>query len=144
MPSSGSIIEVADGSGGFLRARLETHPQREWQWEAQDRDVPADTFDGRRVTFSYDPVIEQLTAAAETIGTAPSFESVWLYPGQSAQQGCSHEAGARCKKTAPTPSVRLGAVRCDVGSTAIVHEALLRAAARGHEELELFGSGDMP
>lgn len=84
--SSGSIIEVADGSGGFLRARLETHPQREWQWEAQDRDVPADTFDGRRVTFSYDPVIEQLTAAAETIGTAPSFESVWLYPGQSSQQ----------------------------------------------------------
>lgn len=84
--SAGSIIEVADGSGGFLRARLETHPHREWQWEAQDRGVPADTFDGRRVTFSYDPVIEQLTAAAETIGTTPSFESVWLYPGRSSEQ----------------------------------------------------------
>lgn len=84
--SAGSYIDVADNQGGKFRARLETRPQREWQWERTALEHAPATFDGHQVTFSYDQVTEELTAAAQGIGTTPDFESVWLYPGHSDQQ----------------------------------------------------------
>ncbi|SMG05833.1 hypothetical protein SAMN06295981_0072 [Corynebacterium pollutisoli] len=84
--SAGTLIDVADNAGGKFRARLETHPRREWQWERESLEHDLDTFDGRRVTFAYDRAVEELTAAARSIGTTPDFETVWIYPGHSALQ----------------------------------------------------------
>jgi len=84
--SAGAYVDVADNEGGKFRARLETHPRREWQWEREPVEHEPHTFDAHRVTFSYDPVIEELTTAAQGVGTTPDFESVWIYPGLSDMQ----------------------------------------------------------
>lgn len=77
---AGSRLQVIDGAVQF-EARLATHPQREWQWEATPLEPTVETFNGHEVTFSFDPVIDELGRQAEGIGITPAYETVWIDPG---------------------------------------------------------------
>lgn len=83
--AGGSLIEVVEGDSVY-RARLETYPEREWQWEQRSDSLQRDTFDGHEVTLDFTATMEQLRAEAEAIGINAAYESVWIDPGHSSFQ----------------------------------------------------------
>lgn len=83
--AGGSLIEVVEGDSVY-RARLETYPEREWQWEQRTDALQRATFNGHDVTLDFATTMAQLREDAATIGINAAYESVWIDPGHSSFQ----------------------------------------------------------